>query len=37
FKPEPYAVTKLQQDNTIPYRDLVFKLRQDWQNPNYAP
>lgn len=36
FKPEPYAVTALQQDNTIPYRDLVFKLRQDWQNPNYA-
>ncbi|NEO77607.1 MoxR family ATPase [Moorena sp. SIO4G3] len=36
FKSKPYAVTKLQQDKTIPYRDLVFKLRQDWQNPNYA-
>ncbi len=37
FKSDPYPVTELQQEKTIPYRDLVFKLRQDWQNPNYAP
>jgi len=37
FKSEPYLVTELQQKKTIPYRDLIFKLRQDWQNPNYAP
>lgn len=38
FKSEPYPVNELQQDKIIiPYRDLVFKLRQDWQNPNYAP
>ena len=35
FTPKPYPVTQLQQEKTIPYRDLLFKLRQDWQNPNY--
>ena len=37
FKSDPYPVTELQQEKTIPYRYLVFKLRQDWQNSNYAP
>lgn len=36
FKSEPYPLTQLQQENIIPYRDLLFKLRQDWQNPNYV-
>ncbi|NEP03305.1 MAG: MoxR family ATPase [Symploca sp. SIO2E9] len=37
FKSKPYPVTALQQQKVIPYRDLVFKLRQDWQNSDYAP
>lgn len=37
FKSEPYSAAELQQEKIIPYRDLVFKLRQDWQNSNYAP
>lgn len=46
FKPDPYPVAQLKEpiaqlkekgERAIPYRDLVFKLRQDWQNPNYAP
>jgi MoxR-like ATPase len=37
FKSSPYPAAKLRQDKTIPYRDLIFKLRQDWQNTNYAP
>jgi MoxR-like ATPase len=32
FAPEPYAVSKLKQENeSLPYRDLLFKLRADWQ------
>ncbi|NEP61903.1 MAG: MoxR family ATPase [Symploca sp. SIO2G7] len=34
FKSEPYPVTQLQQVKIIPYRDLVFKLRQDWERVN---
>ena len=37
FKKKPYSVSKLKAEKAIPYRDLVFKLRQDWQNSNYAP
>ncbi|WYL93125.1 MAG: MoxR family ATPase [Gloeotrichia echinulata IR180] len=36
FTSDPYPVDKLQEEKIIPYRDLIFKLRQDWQNPNYA-
>lgn len=36
FTLEPYPVEQLRQEKTIPYRDLIFKLRQDWQNSNYA-
>jgi MoxR-like ATPase len=32
FAPKPYAVKQLQPDEpTLPYRDLLFKLRADWQ------
>jgi MoxR-like ATPase len=37
FKSAPYSVAKLQEEKIVPYRDLIFKLRQDWQNSNYAP
>jgi MoxR-like ATPase len=36
FTSEPYPLDQLQQKKTIPYRDLLFKLKQDWQNSNYA-
>lgn len=31
FADRPYAVNKLKQDASLPYRDLLFKLRADWQ------
>jgi MoxR-like ATPase len=32
FAPKPYAVSKLKPANApLPYRDLLFKLRSDWQ------
>lgn len=32
FAPKPYAVSKLKKPNEpLPYRDLLFKLRADWQ------
>jgi MoxR-like ATPase len=27
----PYPVNKLKEGETIPYRELIFKIRQDWQ------
>ncbi|WP_392530121.1 AAA family ATPase [Nostoc sp. C117] len=36
FTLTPYPVERLKEENTIPYRDLIFKLRQDWTNSKYA-
>lgn len=35
FKSSPYPAAELREDKTVPYPELLFKLRQDWQN--YAP
>ncbi|MGK7899316.1 MAG: AAA family ATPase [Xenococcus sp. (in: cyanobacteria)] len=35
FQKSPYSVDELGKEKDIPYPELLFKLRQDWQN--YAP
>ena len=35
FQKSPYSVDELGEEKDIPYPELLFKLRQDWQN--YAP
>jgi len=35
FKSSPYPATHLIEDEPVPYPELLFKLRQDWQH--YAP
>ncbi|MGK7874323.1 MAG: AAA family ATPase [Xenococcaceae cyanobacterium] len=37
FRKTPYPVSELVEEKPIPYRELVFKIRQDWQNLKYAP
>jgi MoxR-like ATPase len=31
FEPKPYSAEKLAQEKPLPYRELLFKLRADWQ------
>jgi len=31
FEPEPYSADQLEKDNLLPYRELLFKLQQDWK------
>lgn len=31
FEPEPYNAAKLKKDDLLPYRELLFKLQQDWK------
>lgn len=32
FEPEPYSNSRLGEDKILPYRELLFKLHQDWIN-----
>lgn len=31
FEPKPYNAAKLKKDESLPYRELLFKLQQDWK------
>ncbi|MDZ8025975.1 MAG: MoxR family ATPase [Nostoc sp. DedQUE11] len=31
FESKPYSATQLKKDNILPYRELLFKLQQDWK------
>lgn len=31
FEPKPYSAAQLKKDNLLPYRELLFKLQQDWK------
>lgn len=33
----PYPVDKLKEGEKIPYRELIFKIRQDWQKNTFFP
>ena len=33
----PYPVDKLKENESIPYRELIFKIRQDWQKNQTFP
>lgn len=32
FEDQPYSAKKLVEEQTVPYRELLFKLRADWRN-----
>jgi MoxR-like ATPase len=31
FEPKPYSAAKLKKEDLLPYRELLFKLQQDWK------
>ncbi|MHC5676746.1 MAG: AAA family ATPase, partial [Nostoc sp.] len=31
FESKPYSAAKLKKDDLLPYRELLFKLQQDWK------